>query len=471
MWRRLSVCIIAIGCLLMILPSIAFGQRQVAEETLVFKATRDGVFTVFGDHGHGSGFLVDDKGLVLTNAHVVHSSRKISVQLDDSTRVRANLLIEDASKDIAILSISPNIVRSRPVLKLADRPIEDLAFEGEKVLAIGSPLNQTRILTSGIISKVEEGALISDVSINPGNSGGPLLNLDSEVIAINTFRDLSRGGSGVSGSVPITVAARVITKAKETIGESQPPSADLLPVTPRQAFPPYCLRWAGKRCYKADNYTITASAFQVSVITPPRRHFLETAEEQRLAGKRREREAAAGVDRPDMYDPLGERLQEWRQYVGDYAPLVLFHVRPKIGETGGSTFLNILGARLAGAAGTTYYGHHVYEFKGDLQDFELRREHDSIFEVLRSMDIMPISVSVAGASMDDIAQQGVFAYLCDPFTDDFVGPNLVIIIRDLKKPGQTIEVPIPRRVLEQVWVDFEPYRDMMAARKIARVVN
>jgi hypothetical protein len=451
MSRKLSVGLVAVGYLLMMLPTPAPGQRRVAEETLIFKATRDGVFTVFGDHGHGSGFLIDDRGLVLTNAHVVHSSHKISVQLDDSTRVRANLLIEDESKDIAVLSISPDVVRSRPILKLADRPVEEIAFEGEKVLAIGSPLNQTRILTSGIVSKVEEGALISDVSINPGNSGGPLLNLDSEVIAINTFRDPSLGGPGVSGSVPITIAARLITKAKETQAESQPPSADLLPVTPRQAFPPYCLRWAGKRCYKADNYTILAGGFQISVITPPRRYFLETAEEQRLAGKRRKRESAAGVDRPDMYDPLGERLQEWRQYVGDYAPLVLFHVTPKIG--------------------TTYYGHHVYEFKGDLQDFELRREHDSVVEVFQSMDMMPVSVSVVGASMDDIAQQGVFAYLCDPFTDEFVGSNLVIIIRDLKKPGQTIEVPIPRPVLEQVWVDFEPYRDMMAARKIARVVN
>ena len=80
------------------------------------------------------------------------------------------------------------------------------------------------------------------------------------------------------------------------------------------------------------------------------------------------------------------------------------------------------------------------------------------------MDIMPVSVSVAGASMDDIAQQGVFAYLPETFSD-YETSDLKLRIEDLKRPGRTIEVTIPRACLEQLWVDFEPYRETLKARK------
>ena len=86
------------------------------------------------------------------------------------------------------------------------------------------------------------------------------------------------------------------------------------------------------------------------------------AAQERLAKKRRSREVAAGVNQSEMYDPVGDRLQEWRQYVGDYAPLIMISVEPKIGETSGSAVLNLLGAFAAGYTGTAYYGSHMYEY-------------------------------------------------------------------------------------------------------------
>ena len=72
-----------------------------------------------------------------------------------------------------------------------------------------------------------------------------------------------------------------------------------------------------------------------------------------------------------MYDPLGDLLKEWREYVGDYSPLAEIHVQPDVGETTGSLFLNILGAAAASYSSTYYYGSSTYEFKSDLQDLEL----------------------------------------------------------------------------------------------------
>ena len=446
----------------LILCSIVCSQvpaaREVSKEAIIFRETKDAVFTVYGDRGHGSGFLVDKVGLILTNSHVVSSSNHISVQLDRNTRVPAILLAEDKQKDIAVLQVALEVVNELPILKIADRPIADLAFEGEKIIAIGSPLNQTRIITSGIVSKVEERAIISDVNINPGNSGGPLINMDSEVIAINTFRDPSLGGAGVSGSIPVSIAMPLLDQARGKLNEELP-SPTLLPVVPEDPFPLEGLKWASERCGKASNYTITAPGFNIQIFTPSRRYFLEKIATESLAKKRRSREAAAGVAQSEMYDPLGDLLKEWAEYVGHYSPLVQIHVEPTTGLTTGSLILNTLGAAAAGYSGSYYQGSYTYEFKSDLQDLELMAGNNTVPEVFRGMRMMPVSVSEKSVRMEDIAQRGVFMFRPEVFKS----PNLRLKIFDLKKPGQIINVPIPQACREQILADFEPYMDMQNA--------
>ena len=448
---------------ILILASVACGQvptaRKVSEEAIIFRETRDAVFTIYGDRGHGSGFLVDRDGLILTNSHVIATSSRISVQLNPNTRVPGTLLAEDKQKDIAVLRVAPEAVKELPILKIADRPSADLAFEGEKVIAIGSPLNQIRILTSGIVSKVEERAIISDVNINPGNSGGPLINMDSEVIAINTFSNVPSRGPGVSGSISISLVLPLLDQARGRLHE-EPPSPTLLPVAPKDPFPIEGLKWASERCGNASNYTLKAPGFDIQILTPSRRYFLTKISEEPLAEKRRSREATAGVNPSEMYDPLGDLLKEWREYGGQYKSLVEIYVEPDVGQTTGSLLLNILGAAASGYAGTPYYyGSYTYEFKSDLQDLELMDGGNAVPEVLRRMGMMPVSISERSVKMEDIAQRGVFMFLSEVFKS----PNIRLRIRDLKKPGKIINVPIPQACREQILADFEPYMDMQNA--------
>ena len=446
----------------LILCGIACSQvpaaREVSEEAVVFRKMKDAVFTIYGDRGHGSGFLVDKGGLILTNAHVIASSSRISVQLNPNTRIPATLLAEDNQKDIAVLRVAPEVVKELPILKIADRPAADIAFEGERVIAIGSPLNQTRILTSGIVSKVEERAIISDVNINGGNSGGPLINMDSEVIAINTFGDFPSRGPGVSGRILISLALPLLDQARGRLHEEPPPPI-LLPVAPEDPFPIEGMKWAAERCGKASNYTLKAPGFDIQILTPSRRYFLTKISTGPLTEKRRSREAAAGVPQQEMYDPLGDLLKEWAEYAGAYSPLVQIHVQPDVGQTTGSTLLNILGAAAAGYSGTYYQGSYTLEFKSDLQDLELMDGGNAVPDVLRGMRMMPVSFSERSVRMKDIAQRGVFMFLPEVFKYR----NLRLKILDLKKPGQVINVPIPQASREQILADFEPYMDMQNA--------
>lgn len=191
----------------------ALGERKVSEESLIFQELKNGVFTIMGDEGQGSGFLIDRSGVILTNQHVIANSVRIRAQIDDTTVVACKLLLSDDRKDLAVLLVNPAKVVNLPQLKIR-HDLEDFAIEGERVIAIGSPLHQDRILTSGIISKLEKDAIISDVNINHGNSGGPLINMDKEVIGINTFGDFARGGGpGIAGTVRIDVAYEMIDSA------------------------------------------------------------------------------------------------------------------------------------------------------------------------------------------------------------------------------------------------------------------
>ncbi len=444
-----------------IIGGFVFAEREIPKEAIVFRATRDAVFTVYGDTGHGSGFLIDKVGLVLTNSHVITSSSYISVQVNHSIRVQAILLAEDKLRDIAVLYVNPKVIEGLPILQIAERPTNDLAFEGEKVICIGSPLNQIRIVTSGIVSKMEERAIISDVNINPGNSGGPMINMDSEVIAINTFRDPSLGGAGISGSIPITIAQSVISEARSRMKDSETPDPTRLPVVPSDAYPVEGLKWVAERSGKTVNYFMESQGFNIRVSTPPREYYLQIISTKRLVQKRRDRQKSAGIPQLELYDPVGSRLHEWREYVGAYMPLVMINVEPKIGETGGSLFLNTLGAAAAGYSGTPYYGHHTYEFKSDLRDFELMADNSTISTVFRVLGIMPVSVSTRFQKMEDIAQRGVFAFRPEVFNKS---SHLYMKIHDLKNPSKIIKIPFPLAWREQILADFEPYFDMIGAK-------
>src|SRR5439155_17703701 len=100
-------------------PGAGHAQRRISPEALIFRQVKNGVATVYNDEGHGSGFLVDSLGLILTNDHVAGGSTRITVKFDDSTRVEAVLLAANPQADVAVIRVNPVIAARFPVLHLA----------------------------------------------------------------------------------------------------------------------------------------------------------------------------------------------------------------------------------------------------------------------------------------------------------------------------------------------------------------
>ncbi len=180
--------------------------------------TQDFLFRIIPERGTGSGIIVDDRGYILTNSHVVENADSLEVTLADKSKVPAKLVGRDPNNDLAVIRVSVPREKLTP-LKLGD---SDQLQVGQMAIAIGNPFGLDRTVTRGVVSalgrslKAETGRQIrnviqTDAAINPGNSGGPLLNSRGEVIGINTAIFSPSGGSvGIGFAIPVNTAKKLL---------------------------------------------------------------------------------------------------------------------------------------------------------------------------------------------------------------------------------------------------------------------
>ncbi|MBU1702220.1 MAG: DegQ family serine endoprotease [Candidatus Eisenbacteria bacterium] len=168
--------------------------------------------------GLGSGVIVRDDGIILTNNHVVAEAEELTVLLADGRELKAEIVGRDPKTDLAVIRIAADEnVSNLPVAHLGD---SDVMRVGDWVLAAGSPFQLNQTVTAGIISAKGrsnlrlasyEDFIQTDAAINPGNSGGAMINLDGQVIGINTAIASRNGGyQGIGFAIPINMARQVM---------------------------------------------------------------------------------------------------------------------------------------------------------------------------------------------------------------------------------------------------------------------
>ena len=166
--------------------------------------------------GFGSGFIVDPKGVILTNNHVVDGADQVTVELQDGRKFTSKDIKTDRKTDLAIVRIEIATASRCPFLELGDSEQMEI---GDRVLAVGAPFGLTGSVTHGIISakgrnglnmNMYEDFLQTDAAINPGNSGGPLVNLEGKVVGINSaIKSRSGGFQGVGLAIASNLAKNV----------------------------------------------------------------------------------------------------------------------------------------------------------------------------------------------------------------------------------------------------------------------
>ncbi len=189
-----------------------FGDKDPFHE--FFGPQRKGPQRDFKERSLGSGFIIDKAGYIVTNNHVIEDADEITVKLSNEKEYKAEVVGRDANTDLALIKID---AKGLSAIKMGD---SDSLEVGSWVVAIGSPFGLEQTVTAGIVSA--KGRIIgsgpyddfiqTDASINPGNSGGPLLNLQGEVIGINTA--IVARGQGIGFAIPIDMAAEIIAQLK-----------------------------------------------------------------------------------------------------------------------------------------------------------------------------------------------------------------------------------------------------------------
>ncbi len=178
------------------------------------------------EEGLGSGFIISKDGYILTNEHVIDQADEITVTIIGFEKeLPATVVGADYDLDLALLKV--NVERELPFLELGD---SDQIRAGNWVIAIGNPYGLDHTVTTGVISakgrpinvqdRHYENLLQTDASINPGNSGGPLLNLNGEVVGINTA--INAQAQGIGFAIPTSTVKRVLEDLKSNVGNVRP---------------------------------------------------------------------------------------------------------------------------------------------------------------------------------------------------------------------------------------------------------
>jgi Trypsin-like peptidase domain len=427
-----------------IMPALVYSQAIAYDYSKLYETWSPSVVQVTTQDGSGSGFLVTPFGHIATNFHVVRGSKYLAVQFPDGHKVKAAVIAVNPHYDMALLKVNSEVVGGIKPLVVLPREKDSTIKVGIPVVAIGSPLNQKFLMTQGILSKVDETAILGDFLLQAGNSGGPLLNLQGEVIGINTF-----GEANISGAIRID-ALRDFLSSPELIGESMQvePPADQLRSVSSVRYPIDVLNHKIEtEPLDVTAYKTTAGNFILTAITPVLVGKLQVLQEKKRASNRQERR---GKNISDAPHGIEEPYYEWHRSTEtslDYA--ITFDIRPAIGLTKRSRTSKVLWPLTVFGRGD----RREIEFKGEFLEFRVFRDGTLIEPIMPGRQVIEGS-SDRNSRFIDQAYAGSYVYSPEEF---MTGDEFRMQIIDARNPNSIHKELIFKsdsKLIKQLRADF-----------------
>jgi len=425
-------------------------ERIAYDYTAMYEAVSPSVVKVHADSATGSGFLVSSSGMFATNHHVVRNTRYLAVEFPDGRKVPAEIALLDARNDLAILKVNTTTVRNTPPLRLLPGESDSLVKAGMPAVAFGSPLSQTFLMTQGIVSKVEPAVLLGDFLIQAGNSGGPLVNLNGEVIGVNTFAE-----GGVSGAVRVNVLRDALLNPAIAAYSASEPDATELPVPPRERYPTALLKEKVlSEPIEMDSYVLDAGRFTVTAITPVLIGKLQVQSDLQQAANRYSRRAKKIKD--EKYDPVDEPFYDWyRNATNLLETVVTFEIKPDFGQTAGSIWASAIAAAASGYSGRPVMAmRQTMEYKAEFQEMKLYRDNELVQPITPGRQITEQSINNGMLGFVDEAYSGWYVYPASTF---ITGKTFKVDVYDAREPGRihrSVVVQESSKLIQQLRRDF-----------------
>jgi len=385
---------------------------------------QDSVVALWTPKTHASGFVVDAKGLIVTNQRVIGTATSVEVQITPEIKVAASVLAADPVRDVAVLWVDPKVVTSvRPVPLGCAQAVKVPVVDGQELFTIGAPLRGQKGMTSGTVSRVEPHAIVSDFRLARGSAGGPVFTAGGGVIGITSVvddKDESRGGH--SRVVRVDAACEALASAEKKMQDAAPPDGTHLPVEPVRPFPVSTLTDAAqRRAGSLSPYQMSTSDFDVAFITPVLTYGAQDQSEQR---------------------PLMD-FSNWSEYVADFPPVLLVRVTPKLVEGFWTTVAR-------GAARTQ--GVSLPPVKHVKSGFSRMRAFCGDAEVTA---IHPFTLE-RRVSESDAIDEGLYVF--DPGA---LGPHcgtVKLVMYSEKDPKKGDTRVVDPNMIQRIWQDFAAYR-------------
>ena len=439
--------------------------RRVSETAEMFPTLRNGVVTIEGELASGTGFIFDERGLVLTNHHVIEDTNDIRVRFDRKTAVRARLIAKDIDRDIAILQINMSAFPGSVALKIADvKGSQPALVVGEHVFSIGSPANQDKLLTTGIVSKIEQRAIISDIRFGEGSAGGPLFNSVGEVVGITTFKVEERTGlnnankidSGLAGVIRIEEAEALIAQARTIAASKGLPSAELMPYVPDGLFPIESIK-AGVTSpqFASKSYTSDVKNYQVRYMTPVYKFYMiEKDRIESLKAREKRNKDKGKIRTNEMFTDL----RVWSEYAGDLAPAIDIAALPETAPTGKSMALSVVSGLTTGIS--TPFDNR---YKADFNQMKLLCDGKEVTPVRRTKVEIARDMQSYFKLKKRFTYAGVYTYPYEMFAPGRCSAMELHVFSE-----EDLETPIISQVTDtiknRIWTDFQDYRTKVARR-------
>lgn len=458
-------------------------SREISKTALVFNKVKNGIVTVISG-GHGSGFLIDESGLILTNSHVVNESNNdLRIRFDQNQVIEGKVIVNDRISDIAIILVNLKNIKEYTVLKPFSPPAnEPLVMAGEEVIAVGSPIQWEileKTVTQGIVGKFENDVIMHSASINHGNSGGPLINFDGEVVGINTFGPAVEDNTGLGGAISINKALPVIEAAKRKMAQTPKPSETLLPDIPKVSYPVNeFIKSESGSIYQVEDedYIIRTSHFIIVFDTPPKNYRKIMEAENKILANRQKRAAKKGFEITED-ESISRNNAKFYQYEKPVVRVVAIPV-PKL-TTGSKVFNSLIFASsILAAASSVYTGGYYYTPAPSYMNIrEYKKDFKRMFlvnEELNKVCIPYLSSRIPIENLDKSSYGSVINQLIDKTYAGFYeydpkyftpGKSLKLVL-ETEGDAETIEINIPDNTKFLINHDFIPYWNYLGEKGI-----
>jgi S1-C subfamily serine protease len=400
---------------------------------------QDSIVALWTPTAHASGFVIDARGLIVTNQRVVGTAASVEVQLTPANKVEARVLASDPARDVAVLWIDPKVIASVRPLPLGCGQDAKPVVDGQEIFTIGSPMREPKGISSGNVRDVGPQGIVFDVRLATGSAGGPVFTADGKVLGISSLvdekDDTARGDSRV---VRVNAACEVVASAEKKMSGA-PPNATALPVEPTHPFPPDALKDAAQRRAGSLNpYQITSSDFEINFITPIMTYGIQWQAEQ---ASRRERGRGGQAPEPPMVRPLMD-FSNWTEYVWDFPPVLMVRVTPKFEES--------FWTKVARGAASTQ-GMAIPEIKRFSSAFSRMRAYCGDSEVT------PIHRLKLERRVSETVTINEGLYVFDPGA---LGPQcgtVKVVMYSEKEPEKPDTRVVDSNVIQQIKQDFAPW--------------